>query len=94
MSLRAFFAKQSPRQNWGIASFAGTLARNDILILRIAEKQPGSLKIAVIFPPIRLQSKKSVAAQGFAISTSDSEEKSALRWEDFHPDGHMSLRSK
>jgi len=36
MSLRAFFAKQSPRQNWGIASFAGTLTRNDILILRIA----------------------------------------------------------
>jgi len=37
MSLRALFAQQSPRQNWGIASLAGTLARNDILILRITE---------------------------------------------------------
>jgi len=38
MSLRALFAKQSLRQNWWIASLAGTLARNDILILRIAAK--------------------------------------------------------
>jgi len=36
----------------------------------------------------------SVIAQGFVISTSDSEEKSAPCREDFHPDGHASLRSK
>jgi len=32
-----------------------------------------------------------VTDQSFVISTSDSEEKSTLCWEDFHPDGYVSL---